>query len=145
MAGNVIYRGPITGGIEPQTLNLPVTGALLPGVFVKSTGAALALAVTPIGKLYVLGNLQFKDQDIATAYVSGDTGVAFDAIPGQVYNVRMAAGTYAKGAELTVDGTGRLAAAVATNVVVAIFDGPTTALAAGAFADVIIANSYTKP
>ena len=143
MAGNVIYRGPVAK--EPQTINLPTAGAYLPGIFVKSNGTVLTQATVGTGKNYLLGNLNFKDQDIVTAYASGDTAVAFDCLPGEVYNARMAAATYTKGQELTIDATGRLAAAVATNVVVAVFDGPTTALTAGTFADVIIANSYTKP
>ena len=39
---NVIYRGPVER--EPETINLPVAGAYLPGIFVTSDGAELTQA-----------------------------------------------------------------------------------------------------
>ncbi len=91
-----------------------------------------------------LSNLDFKDQDIATAYTSGDTGVAYIPRPGETYRVRMAANTYALGDRLTVGANGRLENAAAGERVLAYFQGPAGALSADDLADVKIANSYNR-
>jgi hypothetical protein len=136
---NVIYRGPVAS--EPQTINLPVAGAYLPGTFVTSDGAELTQATTAVDqKVYLLSNRRFMEQGIADAYVADDTAVAYEVAPNEVYQARMAAATYAKGAALTVAASGRLAAAASGNPIVAYFDGTAGAVTAGAFADVIIAN-----
>jgi hypothetical protein len=147
MAGNRIYRGPVTSGHEPRTVSKPVTGALLPGSFVEETATALAQITTALGKLpLILSNLEFKDQDVATAYTSGDTGIAYHLEPGQVYQARMAAATYAKDAPLTVGASGRLTAATAGTVVIAFFSDTPGAYTAGDLADVVIAtNTYVVP
>lgn len=146
MAGNRIYRGPVTSGWQPRTVSLPVTGALLPGSFVEETATALVQLTTALGKLpMILSNLEFKDQDVATAYTSGDTGIAYHLEPGQVYQARMAAATYAKDAPLTIGASGRLTAATAETVVVAFFSDTPGAYEAGELADVVIANAYTVP
>ncbi|WP_425087777.1 hypothetical protein [Stappia sp.] len=147
MAGNRIYRGPVTSGHEPRTVSLPVTGALLPGSFVEETATALVQLTTALGKLpLILSNLEFKDQDVATAYTSGDTGIAYHLEPGQVYQARMAAATYAKDAPLTIAASGRLAAATAGTVVIAFFSDTPGAYTAGDLADVVIANNtYVVP
>lgn len=147
MAGNRIYRGPVTSGHEPRTVSKPVTGALLPGSFVEETATALAQITTALGKLpLILSNLEFKDQDVATAYASGDTGIAYHLEPGQVYQARMAAATYAKDAPLTVGASGRLTAATAGTVVIAFFSDTPGAYTAGDLADVVIAtNTYVVP
>lgn len=139
MAGNVIYRGPVAK--EPQTVNLPVAGAYLPGIIVVSNGTQLtqAVAADAVKQIYVLSNMRFKDQDINTAYASGDTGIAYEALPGEVYQVRMAAGTYAVGDALTVDANGRLAAAGLDTPIVAHCAEAGT-YSAGDLADVTIAN-----
>lgn len=143
MAGNVVFRGPIER--QPITKNLPVTGALLPGTMVEATATALVQITTAMGKRpLVLSNVDFKDQDIALAYVSGDTGVAYEPQPNDVFQCRVAAATYTKGQELTIAASGRLAAAASTNVVVAFYDDILTARAAGDLADVIWANYYIK-
>lgn len=142
---NRIYRGPVAK--EPQTINLPVAGAYLPGILVTSDGSTLtAGSAADMGeKLYVLGNVGFKGQDIATAYTSGDTGVAFDALPGEVYQARMASATYAKGDKLTIAASGYLTKVAAVgDVTVAYFDGTAGAHGAGDLADVIIAAGGTK-
>jgi hypothetical protein len=144
MAGNVIYRGPIDR--QYRTVNKPVAGAYLPGTFVEETATELAQITTALAKRpMILSNLDFKDQDIATAYTSGDTGVAIDIEPGMVVQARLAAATYAKGAPLTIAASGRLAAATASTRVVAYFDDTPGAYSAGDLADVVIADGYTVP
>lgn len=147
MAGNVIYRGPVTSGWQPRTISKPVAGAYLPGTFVEETATQLSQITTAVAKLpMILSNLEFKDQDIATAYTSGDTGIAYHLEPGQVYQARLAAATYAKDAPLTIGASGRLTAATAGTVVVAFFSDTPGAYSAGDLADVIIAaNTYVVP
>lgn len=79
MAGNVIYRGPVTSGWQPRTVtDKTVAGAYLPGTFVEEAAATLVQLTTALAKLpMILSNMDFKDQDIDTAYASGDTGVAY--------------------------------------------------------------------
>lgn len=139
---NVIYRGPAAE--EPQTVNLPVAGAYLPGVLVTSDGAELTVATGADDEkgLLVLSNLRLAGQDLATAYTADDTAVAYRTKPDQEYQVRMAAGTYAVGDPLTPGAAGVLAAAATGNVVVAFYNGVTTALSANDLADVKIANSF---
>lgn len=145
MAANVIWRGPLTRD-DPQTVNKPVTGALLPGTFVEETASALAQITTAVGKRpMVLSNNPAADQDVTTAYVSGNTGIAYHVRPGDVFQCAMAAATYAYNQELTIAAAGRLAAAAQGNLVVAWFRGTPGAVSAGALVDVEIANIYTKP
>lgn len=149
MAGNVIFRGPIER--QARTISdRTVAGAYSPGILVTDNGSALTIATaSDMGeKLYVLSNREYYGQDIATAYASGDTGVAYEPLPGDVYQVRLAAGTYAKGDKLTIGASGRLTAAVdspAGNVVYAYFDDTAGTYAAGDLADVIIASGFTMP
>lgn len=144
MAGNVIYRGP--NDRQPHTIQKEVAGAYVVGTFVEETATTLAQITTALAKRpLILGNAEYAGQDIATAYTSGDTGVAYVPEPGQVYQARVAAATYAKGAPLTIAASGRLAAATAATVVVAFFDDTPGAYSAGDLADVVIANSYTVP
>ena len=144
MAGNVIYRGPVTSGWQPRTVSdKTVAGAYLPGTFVEEAASTLVQLTTALAKLpMILGNMDFKDQDIATAYASGDTGIAYHLEPGQVYQARLAAATYAKDAPLTIGAAGRLTAATP---VVAFFSDVPGAYSAGDLADVVIANTYTVP
>ena len=143
MATNVVFRGPIDR--QPITKNLPVAGAYMPGTMVEATATQLSQITTAAGKRpLVLANVDFKDQDIATAYVSGDTGVAYEPLPNDVFQVRVAAATYTKGQEMTIAASGRLAAAASTNIVVAFYDDVLTARSAGDLADVIWANYYVK-
>lgn len=139
MAGNVIYRGPVAK--EPQTINLPVAGAYLPGILVVSNGSTLTQAgvANAVSQLFVLSNVRFKDQDVTTAYASGDTGVAYEAVPGEVYQCRMAAGTYALGDPLTVDANGRLAAA-GLDVPIVAHCAQAGTFSAGDLADATISN-----
>lgn len=142
MAGNVIFRGPIAR--EPETLNLPVAGAYLPGIMVTEDGSEMTVATAADieGELLVLSNMRFKDQDVATAYTSGDTGIAYRPQPGEVYQVRLAAATYAKGDTLTIGASGYLTKTGNSERVVAVFDDTPGAFTAGALADVRIANSF---
>lgn len=147
MAGNVIYRGPVTSGWQPRTVSdKTVAGAYLPGTFVEEAASTLVQLTTALAKLpMILSNMEFKDQDIDTAYASGDTGVAYHLEPGQVYQARLAAATYAKDAPLTIGASGRLTAATAATPVVAFFSDIPGAYSAGDLADVVIANTYTVP
>ncbi len=139
MAGNSIYRGPTRN--QAETVNLPVAGAYLPGLLVTSNGVVLtaAVVVDSDNELLVLANADFNNQDTTTAYVSGDTGVAYVTVPGETYQVQMAAATYAVGDPLTVDANGQLAAAATTNPVIAYCQQAGT-FAAAALADAVIAN-----
>lgn len=146
MAANVIYRGPISR--EPETINLPVAGAYVPGIFVTSDGSQLtqATAVDAEGRVFVLGNRRFYGQGPDEAYASGDTGVAYELEPGHKYSVQFAAGTYAHGDKLAIDANGRLAAAGLDAVVVATYDDAGATLVAGDRADAVIAfRNRTAP
>lgn len=147
MAGNVIYRGPVTSGWQPRTISdKPVAGAYLPGTFVEETATELVQLTTALGKLpMLLSNMEFKDQDVATAYADEDTGVAYHLEPGMIFQARVAAATYAKDAPLTIGAAGRLTAATAETPVVAFFSDTPGAKSAGDLVDVIIANTYTVP
>lgn len=147
MAGNRIYRGPVTSGWQPRTVSKPVSGALLPGTFVEETATQLAQITTGLAKLpMLLSNLEFKDQDVNTAYTSGDTGIAYHLEPGMVVQARVAAATYARNAPLKIAASGRLAlATTAADIVIAFYDDILTARSAGDLADVIIANTYSVP
>lgn len=147
MAGNVIYRGPVTSGWQPRTVtDKPVAGAYLPGTFVEETATQLVQLTTALAKLpMILGNMDFKDQDVATAYTSGDSGVAYHLEPGQIYQARVAAATYTLNQPLTIGASGRLTAATAATPVVAFFSDTPGAKSAGDLVDVIIANTYTVP
>lgn len=143
MAGNVIHRGPLDR--VPRTINKPVSGALLPGTMVEDDGTNFVQITTAVDKRpLVLSNMQFKDQDILTAYTSGDTGVAYEVQPNDRFQVALAAATYAVGDPLTVAANGRLAAAATGNPIVAHFDDTPGAYTAGQLADVIWANSSAK-
>lgn len=144
MAGNVIYRGPIDK--QPRTIQKEVAGAYLPGTFVEETATTLAQITTALAKLpLLLGNADYAGQDIATAYTSGDTGVAYELERGQVYQAALAAATYAKDAPLTIAASGRLAAATTGTKVVAFFSDTPGAYTAGQLADVVIADGYIVP
>lgn len=142
MAKNVIYRGPIKD--EPETLNLPVAGAYLPGILVTEDGSALTVATASDieGELLILSNDRFAGQDLATAYTSGDTGVVYRPRPGEIYQARLAAATYAKGDKLTIGASGYLTKTSTSERVIAFFDGTAGAISAGALDDVRIANSF---
>lgn len=142
---NVIYRGPVER--EPETINLPVASALLPGVVVKkNTTGGVTVAADATGRLLILGNRRFIGQDINTAYSANETGVQYRVEVDQEYNVRLVAAAYTVGQELTVGAGGTFKAAAAGDIVVATFDEKAgRTLAAAGFADVVIVNSYNKP
>lgn len=145
MAGNAIFRYPTEK--QPTTVSdKPVAGAYLPGTFVEETATQLVQVTAntaAAGKLpLLLTNRDYYGQDKDTAYASGDTGVAYELEPGFIVQARLAAGSYTYNQPLTIGASGRLVAAVAANVVVAFFSDTPGAYAAGALADVTIANSY---
>lgn len=140
---NVIYRGPIKD--EPETVSdKKVAGAYLPGILVTESATQLTVATGSNieDDLLILSNRRFFGQDVATAYASGDTGVAYRPRPGEIYQVRLAGATYAKGDTLTVGASGYLEATSTAERVVAFFEGTAGAVTAGALADVRIANSF---
>ncbi len=140
---NVIYRGPIKD--EPETVSdKKVAGAYLPGILVTESATQLTVATGSNieDDLLILSNRAFSGQDVATAYASGDTGVAYRPRPGEIYQVRLAGATYAKGDTLTVGASGYLEATSTSERVVAFFEGTAGAITAGALADVRIANSF---
>lgn len=149
MAGNRILR---SAREDARTISdRTVSGALLPGtaVFVGATQLTQATAASG-GRLALLGDRDYyglsaaTTEPLLTPYVSGETAIAYLLEPDHEVQWAMAAGTYTNGQELTVSASGRLAAAAATNIVVAHFDQAGATLAAGALADVCIANFYTK-
>lgn len=130
-----------------RTISLPVAGAYVPATFVTASTTALTQATAGTGRLLLLGNRDFYDQDMTTAYASGDTGIAYRLKPDLEVCAAVAAATYTYGQELTVGASGRLVAAASTNVVVAFFDDKAksgVAQSAGAICDVVIANAYVK-
>jgi hypothetical protein len=139
---NVIYRG--TTQVQPVTVNLPVTSTALPGSMVVVVGSTVVVAVAAdVEKnLLVLSNNEFIGQAVETAYLSGDTATAYETKPGDQFQVRMAAATYAVGDLLSIGASGYLEAAVAGEVVIARFTGTAGAIGAGVLADVTIANSF---
>lgn len=152
MAGNRVFRG---AGDHPRVISdRTVTGALLPCTAVSIGASALTQATSASAvRLALLMNRDFygapadafsSTSPLLTAYTSGETGLAMVIRPGDEVTWAMAAGTYTNGQELTVAAGGRLAAAAATNIVVAHYDGPGATLSAGDLADVCVANFYTK-
>ena len=142
---NVIYRGPINA--QPETVsNKTVTGAYQPGILVieSATEFTVGTAANIEDDLSILANVDFAGQDVATAYAADDTGVAYRPRPGEIYQVRLAAATYAKGDALTIGASGYLTAAAAGERVVAFFEGTAGAITAGALQDVRIANSFNR-
>jgi len=130
-----------------------VSGALLPGTFVFVGATQFTQATAPTGgRLALLGDRDFYSpggiglttDPLMTPYASGDTGIAYLPKPDDEFACAMAAATYTSGQELTVGAAGRLTAAASGNVVVAYYDQPGKAVAAGELADVTIANFYTK-
>jgi|TARA_Y100000296_G_C5180054_1_gene263554 hypothetical protein len=142
MMANVIFRGPAR--VQPETVNLPVAGAYLPGTFVKSDGATLTQAADATGRLLLLSNRDMYTQGVTDAYAADETGVAYRIQPEYEMQAAFAAGTYTTGQELTLNASGQLTAAAATNLVVAFFDQAGATLTAGQLADVVIADTYTK-
>lgn len=150
MSGNRIYQGPMER--QPETVSdKTVAAALLPGTFVAEGVSTFAQATTPAGSLlrllanrdfYSINQLDATDP-LLTAYVSGETGVAYKIEPGQRYQAACAAATYTWGQELTVAAAGRVAGAASTNVVVA-YSREAGAKSAGTMLDIEIANFYTK-
>ncbi len=146
---NAIFR---STNVEPRTISdRTVSGALLPctAVSIGATQLTQATAVSATN-LALLGPRDFyglstaSTEVLKTPYVSGETGVAYKLRPDDQVVWAMAAGTYTYGQELTVAASGRLAAAAATNIVVAFYDQAGATLSAGDLADVCVANFYTK-
>lgn len=154
---NTVFRGPADR--QPKTISdRTVSGALLPCtlVFVGATAFTQATAVSG-GRLALLSNRDFyspmgsafdSTDPLTTAYTSGETGVAYEMEPGQVYQIAAAAATYTNGQEVTAAAAGRVAAAASTNIVIGHIDlgagVSSRVVAAGELIDVVVANRYTK-
>lgn len=146
---NRVYRGPVSR--QPETVSdKTVAGAYLPCTFVTEGAATLTQATAFGPNVRLLANRDFYStgwdnaaDPLATAYASGDTGVAFKLEPGQTYQGAVAAATYTWGQELTIGAAGRLVAATSGNVVVG-FARAAGAKAAGALIDFEVANHYAK-
>lgn len=151
---NRIFR---TGGVTPRPRTITdktLAATLLPGTFVL-VGATQLTQATAVGggRLAVLGDRDYysslgitgNTEPLLTPYKVGESGVAYLPKPDEEYLCAMAAGAYTYGQELTVGAAGRLTAAAANAVVIAYFDQPGKTVTAGELADVVIANSYTKP
>ena len=155
MPGNRVVR---SQEVQPRIISdKTVSGALLPCTGVAVGLSALTQATSASGvRLALLANRDFyaamadffnTTNPLLVPYVSGETGLAVMLQPDLEVVWAMAAGTYTYGQELTLAANGRLAAAAATNIVVAHFDDASlsgVAMAAGALADVCVANFYTK-
>lgn len=119
-----VYLGPTDR--QPRTVSdKTVAGAYLPATFVTEGASTLTQATAPTGLLRLLANRDFYSEGhftttdpLLTAYASGDTGVAYVLEVGQEYQAAAAAATYSFAQELTVGASGRLVAAVSTNIVV---------------------------
>lgn len=140
---NTIFRGQTEN--EAKTLNLQVTGAYLPGTFVKKDATGKAVTATDgTGRLLLLSNPRYLERDITTAYAADETGIQYRLEPEQEYQAIAVLGNYADQAELTVNANGQLAAATTGAVVVAFVDGAKNITDATGFLDIVIANSYVK-
>lgn len=145
---NVIYRGPVTR--EPVTITGTFKVATHPGTFVACGATGIASLEKPKsskgGRVFLVQNSRFKGQTIKQPYAAGESGVAFRIEPEQEYYAQLADGSYAPQAELAVGTDGRLKAAAAGEQVVAYFDEAKARTISGGngWADVVIANSYTK-
>ncbi len=139
-----IYRG--MNPDKKTITNLKVAAGYLPGTFATASATTLTVPSSGVstGRLFLIGNMEFQGQSIATAYASGDTAVAFDLEPGDEFIARFDAATYAYGAELSIGTNGRLKAAASGQVVFATYTGSGVALSAGDFDDFIVINSYVK-
>lgn len=140
---------------RPRTISDRVAAAaLLPGTVVLVGAAQLTQAIAVGGgRLAVVGDRDYYSSlgiagatdPLMTPYKVGETAIAYLPKPDDEFACAMAAGAYTYGQELTVGASGRLTAAAAGAVVVAYFDQPGKTMLAGELADVVIANSYTKP
>jgi hypothetical protein len=144
-----VYVGP--NGRQPVTTDAKVLAAgLLPCTFVTESATQLAQATAPGPNVRLLANRDFystgqldANDPLATAYASGDTGVAYVLEPGQRYLVAVAAATYTWGQEMTIAAAGRAAGAASTNLVVAYARG-SGAKSAGDRMEVEICMPYVK-
>lgn len=137
---NRIYRGQITQNC-PNTLSINLTEALLPGVFATQAGAA---ATSGAGRILIVKDRDFYDQDLDKAYEVDELASLYRARPDDEFYVRTTADAYTLEQELTIGSTGLLEAASSNDVVVAFADEAKTTTADEPFLDIVIANAYVK-
>ncbi|WP_417285470.1 hypothetical protein [Comamonas sp.] len=148
---NVIYRGP--QGQHPRTISdKTVATAMLPGTFVLEGAATLTQATSAQGLVRILSNRDFyasfnsafnAESPLKQPYQAGETGVAYILEPGQQYQAAVAVGNYTFGQPLTIGAAGRLTAAAAGDVVVAVVSVAVNGAAAGDLVDIEVANFHT--
>ncbi|HDR1174444.1 hypothetical protein ACFGWO_07530 [Pasteurella multocida] len=141
---NVIYRGPVER--EPKTINLVINDTSSPGVVVKLNAGKLEAATDAKGRRFLLANRRFAGQTIDQAYTKGDTAIAFRLEPEHEYYAQLADDTYQPGDALTAKTGGKLAKAVAGDVVLFFFDEQKQRQITGGkgWGDVVVANAYVK-
>ena len=150
---NRIFRSG-SGVPRPRTItDKTVAAVLLPGTAVFIGATQLTQATSPSGGRFAIlgdrdyyssGGINLATDPLMTPYAAGESGVAYLPKPDDEFAMALAAGTYTPGQELTVAAAGRLAAAVAGNIVVAHYDQAGKTVAAGELADVVVSNFYTK-
>ena len=142
MAKNVIYLGPITN--QPQTVDRVCTGALVCGSIAYSNAGVMTVAAAAQDglELFIVNNRREIGQDVATAYTSGDMINAYKPVPGEKYQVRVAAETFAVGDKLTLGASGRLTKTIAAaDITQAYFADTAGAYSAGDLAAVTWAGA----
>lgn len=139
---NTIWRGPVHLA-QPDTVTALTGAAIPPGSVVKLASGVFQLATDGKGDILIMSNRAYVGETVDVSVPSGETGEAFKPAAQYEFQGRFAAGTYAKGAVLSVGASGRFKAAAAGDVVVAVYDGKGATLTAGQLDDVrIVANSY---
>lgn len=126
------------GNLIDQNPNMrAVTGvvgggaAIKPGTFVNFDGVTFTPASDVSQKLFVLGANDFAGQDAETETAVGASGIGYDVGPNDLMSVRMSAGTYTYGAQLTMDTAGTLKAAANGEHVVGFYEDVAGVVAAG--------------
>lgn len=129
---NKIYAGPVNDP-APQVDEVIAAATILPGCMITHAGA-LAVAVTAT-EVLVASEDYLLQGDTDTAYASGDLIPALKMLPGQIFNVRVAATVaVTKGAALALGASGYLVLATAGSRVVAYGEETVTV---GATADLV--------
>jgi len=117
------------GNLIDQNQNMrAVTGVvggrvpIKPGTFVNFDGTTFTPAADMSKKLFVLGSNDFAGQDAETETADGASAIGYDVGPNDLMSVRMSAGTYAYGAQLTMDTAGTLKNAALGEHVVGFYE-----------------------
>ena len=135
--GNLIDQNPnmraitsVVGGPSP----------IKPGTFVNFDGAAFMPASDMSKKLFVLGANDFAGQDAETETAVGASAIGYVVGPNDLMSVRISAGTYAYGDQLTMGTAGTLKKAASGDHVVAFYEDADGVAAAGDRKNISIAT-----